>query len=232
MASSSPPQPLPRGLPAAALLLLLLLLVLAPATDALACSSQKLTNSTLYSTCLDLPTLSASLHFSYDPANSSAAVAFVAAPPRRPPRPKGEDGLAQALIAFRDAGTMTVKTYNIMSTKVRESPISFETWDRSADYNAADGTMRIYAKIKVPAGDPAKLNQVWQVGSSVTNGVPAPHAMTAENLGAKGTLDLVSGTSTSGGTGRSPALAPTLVPDPVSGVSRDWGRAVTVLSWS
>ncbi|KAL3725056.1 hypothetical protein ACJRO7_030120 [Eucalyptus globulus] len=228
MASSSPPQPLPRGLPAAALLLLLLLLVLAPATDALACSSQKLTNSTLYSTCLDLPTLSASLHFSYDPANSSAAVAFVASPP------KGEDGWvawalnptatgmfgAQALIAFRDAGTMTVKTYNITSTKVRESPISFETWDRSADYNAADGTIRIYAKIKVPAGDPAKLNQVWQVGSSVTNGVPAPHAMTAENLGAKGTLDLVSGTSTSGGTGRSPALAPTLVPDPPSGVSR------------
>ncbi|KAK3415183.1 hypothetical protein EUGRSUZ_H00738 [Eucalyptus grandis] len=228
MASSSPPQPLLRGLPAAALLLLLL--VLAPAADALACSSQNITNSTLYSTCLDLPTLSASLHFSYDRANSSAAVAFVAAPP------KGEDGWvawalnptatgmfgAQALIAFRDAGVMTVKTYNITNTTVRESPISFETWDRAAEYKSADGTMRIYAKIKLPTGDPAKLNQVWQVGSSVTNGVPDQHAMAAENLGSKGTLDLVAGT------GRSPAPAPTLVPTtaptlaapPPSGVSR------------
>ncbi|KAK3415182.1 hypothetical protein EUGRSUZ_H00737 [Eucalyptus grandis] len=207
MASSPSPQPLLRRLPAAVPLLLLLLL--APAADALVCSSQKFSNNVLYSTCLDLPTLSASLHFSYDDANSSAAVAFVAAPP------KGEDGWvswalnptatgmfgAQALIAFRDAGAMTVKTYNITSTTVRESPISFETWERTAEYNSADGTMRIFAKIKVPAGDPAKLNQVWQVGSSVTNGVPDPHAMAGANLGAKGTLDLVTGTTTAGGGG-------------------------------
>ncbi|KAL3751802.1 hypothetical protein ACJRO7_012609 [Eucalyptus globulus] len=81
MASSSS-QPLLRYLLATALLLLLLAL----ATDVVGYSSHKLTNSALYSTCLDLTTLSASLHFSYDPANSSIAIAFVAAPP------KGKDG--------------------------------------------------------------------------------------------------------------------------------------------
>lgn len=190
----------------------LLFLLLAPAADSLACSSQKLTNNALYSTCLDLPALAASLHFSYDASNSSAAVAFVAAPP------SGESGWvswalnpttagmlgSQALIAFRDAGTMTVKTYNVSSfVSVEESPIAYETWDKSAEYDSADGTMRIYAKIKVSVGDPAKLNQVWQVGSSVTNGVPDKHPMGQGNLQSKGTLDLVAGQSTSGGGGGS-----------------------------
>lgn len=35
------------------------------------------------------------------------------------------------------------------------------------------------------------LNQVWQVGSSVSGGTPAPHAMGGDNLGAKAKLDLL-----------------------------------------
>ncbi|KAK2631333.1 hypothetical protein EUGRSUZ_L03067 [Eucalyptus grandis] len=145
MASSSSPQPLLCRLPAAALLLLLL----SPAIDAVGCSSQKLTNSALYSTFLDLTTLFASLHFSYDPANSSAAAAFNVAPP------KGKDSWvswalnptaigmfgAQVLMTFRDADVMTMKTYNITSTTVKELPISFKTWDRAAEYNSANGMM-------------------------------------------------------------------------------------------
>ncbi|KAF8014685.1 hypothetical protein BT93_H0482 [Corymbia citriodora subsp. variegata] len=187
------------------------LLLLAPAADSLACTSQKLKNSGVYATCLDLPALAATLHFSYNASNSSATIAFVAAPPG------GQDGWvswalnpagatmlgSQALIAFLDAGAVTVKTYNVSTYELKESPIAFETWDRTADFNSADGTMRIYAGIKVPVGNAANLNQVWQVGPKVTDGVPQKHAMGTDNMNAKAMLNLVSGESKSGGGGSS-----------------------------
>lgn len=186
-------------------LALSLLVAVAPA-NCLTCSTQKLTSSNLYSTCLDLPALGSALHYSYDAANSSAAVAFVAAPEKSGGwvswalNPTGTGMLGcQALIAFKDlsSGAMTVKTYNVSSyASVEESRISFEVWDMAAEENAADGTMRIYAKIKVP-GDASKLNQVWQVGPSVTDGEPDKHDFAQANLMAKGTLNLVAGQSAS-----------------------------------
>ncbi|OWM62753.1 cytochrome b561 and DOMON domain-containing protein At3g25290 [Punica granatum] len=170
------------------------------------CSSPKLTNSNLYAACLDLPSLSSALHYSYDAANKSAAVAFVAKPAQSGgwvswalnPTGMGMVG-AQALIAFKDSstGAMTVKTYNVSSyASVKQSKISFEVWDMSAEENSGDGTMRIYAKFKVP-GDASKLNHVWQVGPSVTDGMPDKHDFAQANLASKGTLDLVAGQSTS-----------------------------------
>lgn len=182
---------------------ILSLLAVTPA-NSLTCSTQKLTNSNIYSTCLDLPSLGSTLHYSYDAANSSAAVAYVATPAKSGgwvswalnPVSTGMQG-SQALIAFRDSstGVITVKTYNVSSyASVEESKISFDVWDMTADENVADGTIRIYAKIKVP-GDASKLNQVWQVGPSVTGGKPDKHNIDQANLNAKGTLDLVAGQS-------------------------------------
>ncbi|KAK4781359.1 hypothetical protein SAY86_015461 [Trapa natans] len=179
--------------------------------NCLTCTTQKLTSSGLYSTCIDLPTLGSTLHFSYDAKNSSAAVAFVAAPSKSGgwvswalnPTDMGMVG-CQALIAFKDAstGTMVVKTYNVSSYgPLEESKISFEVWDMAAEESAADGTMRIYTMIKVP-GDASHLNQVWQVGPSVTDGVPDKHGFANDNLASKGTLNLVAGQS-SGTTGDS-----------------------------
>ncbi|KAK4795233.1 hypothetical protein SAY86_013227 [Trapa natans] len=185
------------------------LIAVSPATS-LTCSTQKLTNSNLYSACLDLPTLGSSLHYSYDAANSSAAVAYVATPSKSGGwvswalNPSGTKMVgSQALIAFRDSstGAMAVKTYNISSYgPVQESKISFEVWDMAAEENTTDGTMKIYAKIKVP-GDASKLNQVWQVGPSVTDGTPDKHDFGSGNMNAMGTLDLVAGqtVATSGG---------------------------------
>lgn len=180
-------------------LLCLLSLLLIPQGTSLTCSTQQFTNNNLYSSCLDLPSLNAFLHFSYDTANSSAAVVFIATPAKSDgwiswalnPTATGMAG-SQALIAFKDStGTMTLKTYNISSYgPVQESKISFEVWDMSAE--DVGGVMRLYAKLKVP-GDATKLNQVWQVGSSVTKGVPDKHEFQTSNLNSKGTLNLVAG---------------------------------------
>lgn len=72
--------------------------------------------------------------------------------------------------------------------------------------------MKMFATLALPVGT-TSVNQVWQVGPSVTKGVPDKHAFQAANLNAKGVLDLVSG-----GNGGAPAPAPEAsAPAPVSG---------------
>lgn len=61
--------------------------------------------------------------------------------------------------------------------------------------------MRIFATLELPPGK-TLLNQVWQVGASVKNGVPVKHDFSQENLGSKGVLQL------KGNTGEAPAPAP------------------------
>ncbi|KAI4329903.1 hypothetical protein MLD38_028236 [Melastoma candidum] len=168
----------------------------------------------LYSNCLDLSTLGASLHYTYDPTNSTLSLSFVATPPSSSgwiswalnpnpdPAVAGMIG-AQAVIAFKDgAGAVVTKTYNVSSySSVTESPIAYETWDRTAEV-AVGGIMRLSAKFKVGADAVAKgLNQVWQVGGSVVDGAPQMHELKDANKKAKGVLDVVSGTATSGGSG-------------------------------
>ncbi|XP_020248750.1 cytochrome b561 and DOMON domain-containing protein At3g25290-like [Asparagus officinalis] len=58
--------------------------------------------------------------------------------------------------------------------------------------------MRIFATLQLGKGE-GVVNEVWQVGSSVVNGVPAKHAFAPENLAASGTLDLIRGESSAGG---------------------------------
>ncbi|KAF7825869.1 cytochrome b561 and DOMON domain-containing protein [Senna tora] len=164
----------------------------------LSCTAQKFSNNNLYSNCVDLPVLNSFLHWSYDSSNSSLAVAFVAAPAKSGgwiswavnPTGTGMVG-AQSLIAFKNGGVMTVKTYNISSyTSIVPGKLSFEVWDMKAEESG--GLMRIFAKIKVPE-KAEKMNQVWQVGPSVTDGRPDQHGFETANLAAKGTLSLNGG---------------------------------------
>lgn len=83
--------------------------------------------------------------------------------------------------------------------------LSFEVWDKAAE-SRSDGSLAIFAKIKVPADLAAsgKINQVWQVGPGVGSGSALEkHDIAAANLQSKGTLDLNSGQSSvsSGGGG-------------------------------
>lgn len=175
------------------------------------CSTQKFTGNNLYAHCVDLPTLTSYLHFSYDSSNSTLSIAFLASPPASDgwvswainPTGTGMAG-AQALVGYKDSkGSMTVKTYNISSytlASVVQSTLAFEVWDQRAEED--NGVFRIFAKMKVPADLAAtgSVNQVWQVGSSVdSKGVLTPHDMSAANLNAKGTLDLKGGQSVATG---------------------------------
>ncbi|CAI9770672.1 unnamed protein product [Fraxinus pennsylvanica] len=197
--------------PTLAALFLATLLVLPPSLAAAAtCTSQTFTNNKLYSFCNDLPALNSYLHWTYDPAQSTLTVAFIA-PPAKPngwiswainPTATGMIG-SQALIAFKDSkGAMTVKTYNVSSYgPVTESKVWYEVKESSAEFSS--GVMRLFATIVLPKNLKSTVNHVWQVGPSVTGGVPDKHEFQTGNLNSKGRLDLLRGQSTGGSGGDS-----------------------------
>lgn len=181
------------------------ILLISPAYS-LTCKTQKFTNNKLYSNCLDLPTLTSYLHWSYDSSNSSLSIAFIAAPAKSNgwiswainPTATGMVG-SQALIAFKQSnGSMIVKTFDIKSYgSLIEGKLSVEIWDTVAEYS--DGFMRIFAKVKVPQ-KASSINHVWQVGPSVSDGRPDPHDTQDPNLKAKGTLSLTGSQTSTGNT--------------------------------
>ncbi|XP_043720328.1 cytochrome b561 and DOMON domain-containing protein At3g25290 [Telopea speciosissima] len=175
----------------------------------LTCSSQQFSSNRLYDHCNDLPHLSSYLHWTYDSSNSSLKIAFLATPAKTDgwvawainPQSPSMIG-AQALIAYKLDGNMTMKTFNITSYKsITPSKIAYEVWDMEAEYS--DGMMRIFATVGLPS-QMTTINQVWQVGGAVSNGIPVIHAFQSANLNSKGTLDLLKGESgsTTGGNDR------------------------------
>ncbi|XP_038899819.1 cytochrome b561 and DOMON domain-containing protein At3g25290-like [Benincasa hispida] len=176
---------------------LLFFLYFSPANSQ-TCSSRKFSNNNLYSHCSDLPSLSAFIHWTYDPSNSSLSVAFIAKPPKSTgwiawavnPTSTGMVG-SQALVAYLDAGVPVVKTYDVASySSIKPSKLSFEIWDTAAE--SSGGEMMIFAKLKLPMAA-TTVNQVWQVGPSVDGTNLAVHEFQPANLNAKGTLGLSGG---------------------------------------
>ncbi|CAL9103439.1 unnamed protein product [Musa acuminata var. zebrina] len=178
---------------------LVIFAVASSAAAAGACSSVTFSSNRVYAACSDLPHLSSSLHWSFDATAATLSLAFVAPPPK----PEGwvawainptADGMigSQALIAFHQPnGSMGVRTYNITGYgSIAEGAIDFQTSDLAAEYSG--GVMRVFGKVKLPAGTTA-VKQVWQVGSSVADGVPQQHAIEQENMQSKGKLDLIKG---------------------------------------
>ncbi|GFY99423.1 auxin-responsive family protein [Actinidia rufa] len=174
-------------------------------SQSLTCTSQKFTNNKLYEYCADLSQLSSYLHWTYDSSTSSLSVAFVAAPAKTDgwiswainPTATGMAG-SQALVAFKDSnGSMTVRTYNISSySSIVPSNLSFAVTEMAAD--SSGGMMRIFATVILPEKGATTVNQVWQVGPSLTDGVLDKHEFQPANLNSKGTLDLLKGVSTAG----------------------------------
>lgn len=181
------------------LLLLLLSISLVPshaATKTTTCTSYKFTNKKTFTKCADLDHLSASLHWTYN-SDGTLSVAFIA-PPASPngwvawginPTSDGMIG-TQALIAFKESnGSMAVKTLNITSYKsVQVSPILYETSDLSSEFGS-DGNIVLFATLKI-GKSVESLNQVYQVGAAVTNGIPNKHAFDQDNLDSKAALVL------------------------------------------
>ncbi|CAI9107325.1 OLC1v1006651C1 [Oldenlandia corymbosa var. corymbosa] len=197
---------LPSGKPLIPALFIFTVSLLILPSQSQKCSSQKFANNKLYAHCNDLPALDSYLHYTYDPIQSTLSLAFVAAPAKPDgwiawainPTAGGMIG-SQTLIAFKDSGgAMVVKTYNITSYgPVKESKVWFTVKDSSAEFSG--GLMRLFATVVLPEKGKTSLNHVWQVGSSVTNGVPDKHGFLPANLNSKGSLDLMSGESKGSG---------------------------------
>ncbi|XP_021749592.1 cytochrome b561 and DOMON domain-containing protein At4g12980-like [Chenopodium quinoa] len=179
---------------------LLFLLTSLPLSLSSTCTSPKLTSS--YKSCNELPSLSSSLHYSYDHSNKSLSIAFTATPPSASgwvawginPTGTGMAG-TQAIVAFKDTdGSMSVKTFNLSSySDIIEGKLSFPVYEKRAVFNAADGSITIFAS--VGNSGTGKINHVWQVGPGVSKGFPEKHEFKPENLQSKGTLDLNGGAS-------------------------------------
>ncbi|VFR00505.1 unnamed protein product [Cuscuta campestris] len=183
-----------------ALTILLLLLPTISPSDSQTCSSQTFpTRNELFAHCNDLPTLASYIHWTYSRPNSTLSLAFVAESGgwiSWAINPTG-DGMigAQSLVAFKDSkGAMTVKTYNVTSyASIQESSVWFRVKEAAAE--SSGGVMRLFATVVLPEMDTSTINHVWQVGPSVTGGVPDRHALQPANLNSKGTLDLLKGES-------------------------------------
>ncbi|KAJ0972463.1 hypothetical protein J5N97_020422 [Dioscorea zingiberensis] len=192
---------------------------------AASCSSASFSKNRTYASCEALPHLSAAIHWTFDPANSSISLAFTAPPAASAgwiawainPNGVGMIG-SQALIAFRHSdGALKVDTFNITSyASIKPSPIDFPSWDLEAE--ASSGAMVLFAKVKLPKGK-TEINQVWQVGASVTNGVPDKHEMSPENLAATGMLNLVKSQGINAATATATAPAPAPSPSVPSGAA-------------
>ncbi|KAK6940463.1 AIR12, DOMON domain [Dillenia turbinata] len=204
------------------LILALTLTLLLPLSHTLSCTSQKFTNR-LYQNCSDLPTLSSYLHWNYSAANSTLSIAF-SAPPAKPegwiawainPNATGMVG-AQSLIAFKLNGTLVVKPYSLEGygpTSIKQQNLSFPVTDLSAE--ESNGVITLFATVTVPSNT-TSLNQVWQVGASVTtDGHPTRHDLQSANLDSKSTLQFASNEMASF-PAPAPAPAPSTAPPPPS----------------
>nr|GFA83866.1 DOMON domain-containing protein [Tanacetum cinerariifolium] len=208
------------------LIIALMTLLLTPVLS-LDCKSEKFTNKKMYSNCTNLPTLNSTLHYTFSSENSTLSVAFTAPPASSDgwvawainPTGTGMAG-CQSFIAFKDSkGSMVVKTYNISSyASIVQGKIAFDVVDSSAEFS--NGVMTIFASVKLPETLMGEFNHLWQVGSSVKNGVPVKHAFLPDNLKAmaKLQLDVKASNVTTGGsnvtaTGSSAANSPTTAPN-------------------
>ncbi|KAL0699334.1 hypothetical protein Bca4012_055456 [Brassica carinata] len=181
------------------------------------CSTQNVTGD--FKNCMDLPVLDSFLHYTYDAANSSLSVAFVATPPRSGDwvawgiNPTGTKMIgSQAFVAYspRAGARPEVNTYNITSYSLSAGRLTFDFWNLRAE-SMAGNRIVIYTSVKVPAGADS-VNQVWQIGGNVTGGRPGPHPMTPANLASTRMLRLTGSDAPSSAPGSAPSSAPGSAP--------------------
>lgn len=185
-------------------LLLLLTTLIFSTTTAQLCKTHTFTNNQQFASCVDLPVLNSFLHWTYDPNNRTARIAFRATGVTSSnwvawalnPTGSGMIG-AQALVAYTNSTSgVAAHTSSVTSTGTTLAPssLSFPVPNISAAM-IAGGEMVIFATIRPPA---TKVNQVWQVGP-LSNGAPSQHSLTGGNARSMGSIDFMSGQTTSSG---------------------------------
>lgn len=71
---------------------------------------------------------------------------------------------------------------------IKDGNLSFTVYSKSGEL--FNETMTIFATLELP-GNSTTVNQVWQAGP-LSNGVPAQHATTGDNIKSAGSIDFLS----------------------------------------
>ncbi|KAK8943852.1 hypothetical protein KSP40_PGU018925 [Platanthera guangdongensis] len=183
------------------LLVAIFLSLFPPCLSQKSCTLDTFSQNRLYSLCNSLPQLSANLHWTYHPQNSTVDVAYRA--PQTSdgwiawalnPTGAGMDG-AQTIFAFHDsrnAMTAVSSPITFANPTVKNSSLSFKVYSMSSEF--ISNTMIIYAIIELPRNR-TKVNHVWQASNIFSNGLPSGHATTGPNIHSSLTLDFLSGQS-------------------------------------
>ncbi|KAM0063067.1 putative DOMON domain-containing protein [Helianthus debilis subsp. tardiflorus] len=163
------------------------------------CLDHTFTSKGVYTSCKDLPHLSAQLHWTY---NSTMGVADIAYRARQGaggwvawainPNQIGMVG-SEALVAFVNSnGSVTVYPTMITSysPSMLPSDLNFPVSGLSAEF--LNHEITIYATVG-PFASGSVVNQVWQAGNLVLDGVPQMHAVSQQNLQSTGQLDFLFG---------------------------------------
>ncbi|WVZ12812.1 hypothetical protein V8G54_017342 [Vigna mungo] len=174
-------------------------------SSAQTCRNQTFSNR-LFTTCRDLPQLTAYLHWTYDQGSGKLDIAFVhagitstnrwvawAINPRNTLDPAMIG--AQALVAIPQSnGGPRVYTSSITSTstQLEESEISYPVSGLSATYENNEVT--IFATLTL-SNDTTSLVHVWQDGT-LSGTTPQEHSHETSHQNSKETLNLLSGSST------------------------------------
>ena len=172
------------------------------------CKSYSFSSNRVYASCQDLPVLSAFLHYNYSSSANTLDIAYRVTGATTSNwiswaiNPNGQQMAgSQALVAFQNSsGAIRAFTSSVASTSIStlsESTLSFGVSNLAGSF--VNGEMTIFATLTLSSGM-TTVNQVWQVGP-VSGDNPQSHdtSSSAANMKSVGTLNLVDGTTTSGG---------------------------------
>lgn len=190
-------------------LLLLLgaaMVLLASAATAQDCLSATFSGGRTFSKCNSMPSLSASLHWTYHPENGTADIAFRAPSATSGwvgwginPTTAGKMEGSSVFVASQGGSSGAV---SILKTSLEASPtltnntLKFNV-SVGPDAEYSNGAYTIYATVELP-GNRTVQNTVWQSGPATSNGGVSQHPMAPANLASFQTLDFLSGSSTAG----------------------------------
>ncbi|KAK2412912.1 hypothetical protein P8452_73191 [Trifolium repens] len=175
-------------------------------SSAQTCKNQTFSNNKKFTTCRDLPQLTAYLHWSYDQPSGKLDIAFRhggitstnrwvawAINPSNTLDPAMVG--AQALVAIpQSSGSPKAYTSSIADTRtqLQEGSIRYPVSGFSATYQNNEVT--IFATLTLPNGT-TSIVHVWQDGITTSDSTPQEHSHESSHSNSKEVLDLVSGTS-------------------------------------
>lgn len=182
-------------------------------SSAQTCRNKTFSNNKVFTTCRDLPELTAYLHWTYDQASGQLDIAFrhagitstnrwVAWALNPNNKPSSAMIGAQALVAIPQAtGSPRAYTSSIANTatQLEEGPISYPVSGLSATYQNNEVT--IFATLTLPNGTTSLLH-VWQDGP-VSGSTPREHSHETSHTNSREMLDFLSGSSTQTTSGNS-----------------------------